>query len=110
MLGTFIVSCGLQLVMCLYMAFVIEWNANVISLYDKSTATVLVAIFAVSDQSSVLEYGMTNGSNLRVAFTTDSTPKRGKKGQQKKVTCVKRVKAKPGVTSHLISVSRVRNN
>ena len=29
----------------------------------------------------VPEYGMTNGSNLRVAFTTDSTPKRGKKGQ-----------------------------
>ena len=52
----------------------------------------------------VPEYGMTNGSNLRVAFTTDSTPKRGKKGQQKKVTCVKRVKAKTGVTSHLISV------
>ena len=26
------------------------------------------------------EYGMTNGSNLRVAFTPDSTPKRGKKG------------------------------
>ena len=45
-----------------------------------------------------------------VAFTTESTPKRGKKGQQKKVTCVKRVKAKTGVTSHLISVSRVRNN
>ena len=45
----------------------------------------------------VPEYGMTNGSNLRVAFTTDSTPKRGKKGQQKKVTCVKRVKAKTGV-------------
>ena len=45
---------------------------------------------------------MTNGSNLRVAFTTDSTPKRGKKGQQKKVTCVKRGKAKTGVTSHLI--------
>ena len=58
----------------------------------------------------VPEYGMTNGSNLRVAFTTDSTPKRGKKGQQKKYTCVKRVKAKTGVTSHLISVSRVRNN
>ena len=53
---------------------------------------------------------MTNGSNLRVAFTPDSTPKRGKKGQQKKVTCVKRVKAKTGVTPHLISVSRVRNN
>ena len=48
--------------------------------------------------------------SFRVAFTTDSTPKRGKKGQQKKVTCVKRVKAKTGVTSHLISVSRVRNN
>ena len=58
----------------------------------------------------VPEYGMTNGSNLRVAFTTDSTPKRGKKEQQKKVTCVKRVKAKTVVTSHLISVSRVRNN
>ena len=28
----------------------------------------------------VPEYGMTNGSNHRVAFTTDSTPKRGKKG------------------------------
>ena len=27
----------------------------------------------------VPEYGMTNGSNLRVAFTPDSTPKRGKK-------------------------------
>ena len=58
----------------------------------------------------VPEYGMTNGSNLRVAFTTGSTPKRGKKGQIKKVTCVKRVKAKTGITSHLISVSRVRNN
>ena len=54
---------------------------------------------------------MTNGSNLRVAFTPDSTPKRGKKGKQKKVTrvYVKRVKAKTGVTSHL-SVPRVRNN
>ena len=28
----------------------------------------------------VPEYGMTNGSNLMVAFTPDSTPKRGKKG------------------------------
>ena len=37
-------------------------------------------------------------------------PKGVKMGQQKKVTCVKRVKAKTGVTSHLISVSRERNN
>ena len=29
---------------------------------------------------SVPEYGMTNGSNLRGAFTPDSSPKRGKKG------------------------------
>ena len=58
----------------------------------------------------VPEYGMTNESNLRVAFTLRVLPKGVKKGV-KKVTFVhvKRVKAKTGVTSHL-SVPRVRNN
>ena len=31
----------------------------------------------------VPEYGMVKGSNFMVAFTPDSTPKRGQKGQQK---------------------------
>ena len=53
---------------------------------------------------------MTNRSNLRFAFTPDSTPKRGKKGVTNvSFVYVKRVKAKVGVTSHL-SVPRVRNN
>ena len=49
---------------------------------------------------------MANGSKLRIAFTLDSTPKRGKKLH---FVYVKRVKANTGVTSHL-SVPRVRNN
>ena len=58
----------------------------------------------------VPEYGMSNGRNLRVAFTTDSTPKRGKKGVAKVTfVYVKRIKAKTGVTSNLC-VPRVRNN
>ena len=47
---------------------------------------------------SVPEYGMTNGSNLRDAFTPDSTAKRGKR-----VTFVlrKNLNDKTGVISHL---------
>ena len=49
---------------------------------------------------SVLEYGMTNGSNLRDAFTPDSTPKRGNNGDINFVLR-KSPDAKTGVTSHL---------
>ena len=30
--------------------------------------------------AKVSDYGMTNGSNIRVAFTPDNIPKRGKNG------------------------------
>ena len=52
---------------------------------------------------------MANGSNLRVAFTPEGTPKRGKKVSKVTFIYVKRVKAKTGVTSHL-SVPRVRDD
>ena len=52
---------------------------------------------------------MTNGNNIRVPFTPDSTAKRGKRGNKSYICLCKMFKAKTGVTSHL-SVPRVRNN
>ena len=55
---------------------VIKWG-NKLDMYlckKKSNANTSVISYL-----RVPEYGMTNGSNIRVAFTLDSTPKRGNK-------------------------------
>ena len=54
---------------------VIKWGNKIdIYLCKKKAKTSVISYLLVP------EYGMTNGSNLRVAFTLDRTPKMGKKG------------------------------
>ena len=55
---------------------VIKWGKKIdMYLCKKSNAKTSVISYL-----RVPEYGMTNGSNIRVAFTLDSIPKRGKNG------------------------------
>ena len=56
---------------------VIKWG-NKIDMYLCKQA--MLKPVSYRSYLRVPEYGMTNGSNLRVAFTLDSTPKRGEKG------------------------------